>query len=171
MRILTLKLANKFRRLAKSKGVSRIARSARGFMAAYARAHGRLDKLSPKWKAKRHAFIKRHYAQVKKRHETLFDKHGSPTRRHLALIMWAASPAPAKLEKLVKHRKVGSKYAYYVKRDTSSRGLDKHSFRTIRIGKHGKLMRVGCPRGHWNHRTHRCRVGMKGFDLLVPHKR
>jgi hypothetical protein len=36
-------------------------------------------------------------AQVEARKEPLFDKNGWPTRRHLALIMWAYSPEPAKL--------------------------------------------------------------------------
>jgi hypothetical protein len=38
-------------------------------------------------------------AQVKAHGEPLW-KDGVPTRRHLALIMWAYSPSPARLAKL-----------------------------------------------------------------------
>lgn len=92
---LTLKQANKWRSLARKFRVSSVARSPRGFMTAYARAKT-LSKLSPYWKNRRKNFIKRHYAQVKKRKEPLFKK-GVPTRRHLALIMWAWSPVKGKL--------------------------------------------------------------------------
>ena len=55
------------------------------------------------------------------------------------------------------------KYRHYAKRGAR---LDKRSIRTIRVGKHGKLMRVGCPSPHW--KRGRCRVGMKAFSLMVP---
>jgi hypothetical protein len=70
-----------------------VARSKRGFLAAYAKAGGNLSRLSAFWKKKRAGFINRHTAQMRKRREPLFDKSGQPTRRHLALIMWAASPS------------------------------------------------------------------------------
>lgn len=77
-------------------GVSKVARSPRGFLTAYRRAGGNPDKLSDAWDAKREAFIKRHMAQVKKRGEKLW-KGGEPTKRHLALIAWAYSPNAARL--------------------------------------------------------------------------
>jgi len=77
-------------------GVSKVARSPRGFLAAYRRAKGNPDKLSDAWDAKRSAFIKRHTAQVKKQGEKLW-KDGEPTRRHLALIAWAYSPNASRL--------------------------------------------------------------------------
>lgn len=93
MRNLSLKTVRKFRTMAARRGVSSVARSKRGFLAAYAKAGGNLSKLSAFWKKKRAGFIKRHSAQMRKRREPLFDQNGQPTRRHLALIMWAASPS------------------------------------------------------------------------------
>lgn len=72
-------------------GVSKVARSATGFLAAYKRAGGVPEKLSAEWIRKREGFIARHMAEAKKNRESLAlgDKL---TRRHLALIMWAYSP-------------------------------------------------------------------------------
>lgn len=42
------------------------------------------------WLRNRHAFVSRHLAQIK--NEPLYEPDGTPTRRHLGLIMWAASP-------------------------------------------------------------------------------
>lgn len=64
-------------------GVSRIARSPRGFLTAYKRAGGNPGKLSEAWRVKRYGFIKRHLAQYRV----------NPTyRRKLALIAWAYMP-------------------------------------------------------------------------------
>ena len=75
-------------------GVSKVARSARGFMTQYARARSALAmkhrpvRNTPNvkhqtWGARRHAFISRHLPQYRK----------NPTkRRRLALIMWAYDP-------------------------------------------------------------------------------
>jgi hypothetical protein len=82
--------------LAKELGVSEVARSKKGFMGAYRKAGGDPDRLSDWWIDRRNNFNARHMAQVKKRGEALW-KDGYPTRRHLALIMWAYSPTPAKL--------------------------------------------------------------------------
>jgi len=79
--------------LANKLGVSKVARSKNGFLPKYKR-YG--SDISEEWKSKRNAFIKRHMAQVKKSKEKLF-KDGVPTRRHLALIMWAYSPYQKKL--------------------------------------------------------------------------
>lgn len=91
MRFLPLATVEKYEPLAEELGVSTVARSARGFLTAYKRAKTP-GNLSPEWHAKREAFIKRHMAQVSMRKEALFDKNGDPSRRHLALIMWAYSP-------------------------------------------------------------------------------
>ena len=90
-RWLSARSIQRWKPLAKKLGVSQVARSGRGFMSAYARAGYKASKLPEKWKRKRDAFIKRHMAQVKKRREPLW-KAGKPTRRHLALMMWAYSP-------------------------------------------------------------------------------
>lgn len=88
---LPLSAIAKYEPHAKSEGVSEVARSPRGFLTAYKRAGGKPGNLSPEWLAKREAFIKRHMAQVHMRGEALW-KDGEPSRRHLALIMWAYSP-------------------------------------------------------------------------------
>lgn len=64
-------------------GVSKVARSPRGFLTAYKRAGGNPNNLSDAWRRKRHGFISRHMAQYKK------DKG---YRRRLALIAWAYDP-------------------------------------------------------------------------------
>jgi len=62
-----------------------------------------------------------------------------------------------------------SKRAKYLhKRMKSARKFAKKSFRTIRIGKHGKLLRVACPKGRY--KSGRCSVGMKAQGMLVPRK-
>lgn len=63
-------------------GVSKVARSPRGFLAAYKRNHFLRFKEGA-WNVKRDAFIARHLAQYKK----------NPTyRRWLALVAWAYKP-------------------------------------------------------------------------------
>lgn len=79
------------------RGVSDVARSRRGFLTAYRRAGGDPDRLSEYWQVRRDGFIARHMAQVRERGEPLFEDGGEPTRRHLALIAWAYSPAPDRL--------------------------------------------------------------------------
>jgi len=91
---LSLAEVKRWEPLAASSGVSDVARGPSGFLTAYKRAGGRLDRLSEDWRAKREAFIARHMAQAK--NERMFDD-GLPTRRHLALIMWAYSPEAARL--------------------------------------------------------------------------
>ncbi len=77
----------------KAEGVSKVARSTRGFLTAY-----RNDEIDDWWVQRRQNFIRRHMAQVKKRNEPLWEK-GHPTRRHLALIAWAYSPTRSRLKR------------------------------------------------------------------------
>lgn len=91
---LSLERINRWEPIAQEQGVSKVARSSRGFLRAL-EAHGQ-DDLPDWWKKRRQDFIKRHMAQVKKRNEPLM-KNGMPTRRHLALIMWAYSPLATKI--------------------------------------------------------------------------
>lgn len=64
-----------------------------GFMAAYRNAGGRPDRLSEYWQLKRHNFIGRHLAQqATQKNKSWYMDDGSPTDRHLALIMWAYAP-------------------------------------------------------------------------------
>lgn len=87
---------NRWRPLAAKLGVSSVARSSKGFLSAYRRAGGDPNRLSDYWANRRDNFVKRHMAQVKKRGEPLWED-GVPTRRHLALIMWAYSPTASRL--------------------------------------------------------------------------
>lgn len=88
-RYLSLRDVESFVPYAAALGVSRVARSPRGFLAAYRRAGGDPRRLPPAWRAKREAFLARHLAQ-QAREPAFVD--GVPTRRTLALIMWAYFP-------------------------------------------------------------------------------
>ena len=80
--MLSLKTIRKYEPEMRRLKVSEVARSPRGFLTAYKKA-GSPNKLSPKWKQTREAFIARHYAQYR----------NNPTvRRRLALIAWAYDP-------------------------------------------------------------------------------
>jgi hypothetical protein len=90
---LPLDVVKRYEPLARSLGVSEVARSHRGFLTAYKKARGNPSRLPLEWHAKRRAFIARHMAQARMNHESLFSKDGSqPSRRGLALIMWAYFP-------------------------------------------------------------------------------
>lgn len=95
-RFLPLATIKRYEIQAKKQGVSEVARGPSGFLPAYKRA-GSAAKLSNYWKTKREGFIARHMAQVEDRNEPLWDTEGRPSRRHLALIMWAYSPAASLL--------------------------------------------------------------------------
>ncbi len=96
-RFLPLPLIQRYVSLARVRGVSTVARSPRGFLTAYRRVNGRADRLSEAWRRRREAFIARHLAQLEQRGEPLLGADGKPTRRHLAMIMWAFSPKPSLL--------------------------------------------------------------------------
>lgn len=79
--MLSLKTIKKYEPEMRRLGVSKVARSPRGFLSAYKRA-GSPGKLSDEWKRKRRNFIKRHMAQYKK----------GQKRRRLSLIAWGYDP-------------------------------------------------------------------------------
>lgn len=95
---LSLRTVLSLEPLAEGLGVSAVARGKAGFVRAYEKA-GKLSALSDGWQRKRKAFIARHLAGAVSGGEVWFDAEGRPTRRHLALAMWAFSPAPADLAK------------------------------------------------------------------------
>ena len=95
-RYLSLSTVLRFEPEARARGVSTVARSARGFLTQYKRAGGDPAKLTPYWRRRRDNFVARHVAQAKAHGEPWW-RDGEPTRRHLALIMWAYSPTPSKL--------------------------------------------------------------------------
>lgn len=96
-RALPLSIVEAYVPLARKLGVSKVARSSRGFLAAYRKAGGKLSNMSEAWRRKRDGFIVRHLAQVNARREPLLLDNDLPTRRHLALIMWAYSPLSASI--------------------------------------------------------------------------
>lgn len=87
--------------IAAEQDVSRVARSRSGFTTAYLRAGSLADMGTDAdgtpWTAKRIAFLTRNVARMVETKEYYFNEDGTPTRRHLALIMWAWSPEPSKL--------------------------------------------------------------------------
>lgn len=89
---MSVALMQKFIPLARRRGVSKVARGRGGFVPTYERA-GEPENMSPEWVRKRKGFIARHMAQGKK--EAMW-KDGEPTRRHLALMMWAYTPTPVR---------------------------------------------------------------------------
>lgn len=99
-RWIDLDLVLAFEPMAKALGVSDVARSPRGFLKQYRLAGGDPNRLTPEWRNKRNNFVARHMAQVRTRHEPL-TVDGLPSRRLLALIMWAAAPGFSD-EKLLK---------------------------------------------------------------------
>ena len=90
-------------------GVSEVARSKRGFLTAYRKAKGDPVALQhafdphsgENWFQRRDNFVARHRAQL----DGTGWKGGEPTRRHLALVAWAYSPTPEKLEKWASRQK------------------------------------------------------------------
>jgi hypothetical protein len=80
--MLSLKTIKKYEPEMKRLKVSEVARSPRGFLTAYKKA-GSPDKLSPKWKQTREAFIARHNSQYKR------NPH---YRQYLSLIAWGYKP-------------------------------------------------------------------------------
>lgn len=104
---------------AEDRGVSEIARSKDGFVAAYIRARGlpHAMGLSPKdgeaWTAKRQNFLDRQLGLIEAYAEDMNEDESHriwepdpgrprgerPTRHHLSLVMWAYSPEPEKLRK------------------------------------------------------------------------
>lgn len=93
---LPLKTIELYEPIAEEFKVSQVARGVAGFLTQYRKVKGRPNKLSDHWDKKRENFIKRHMTQLRKNKERLW-VNGLPSRRHLALIMWAYSPTANKL--------------------------------------------------------------------------
>lgn len=82
-----------WRPLAKRRGVSKVARSPRGFLRAYQKAGGDPNRISLHWRRRRQHFIARHMAQAAQNGEALWDiETDTPSNRGLALMMWAFRP-------------------------------------------------------------------------------
>jgi len=83
---------------ARALGVSEVARGAGGFVEQYEDAEGDSGRLTEHWQRKRDGFVARHVTQARDNGEPWFDG-GEPTRRHLALMMWAYTPTPARTQR------------------------------------------------------------------------
>lgn len=84
---------------AEARGVSEVARGQAGFVAAYEDADGDPDALPDTWLRKRDGFVARHLAQLRGNNESAWQDDGEPTRRHLALMMWAYTPSPKRTQR------------------------------------------------------------------------
>lgn len=101
---MSLGLVNRVVPHARKRGVSKVARGPGGFISQYRKAKGNPKSMTAEWIKKRDAFVDRHMAQVKKGNEKLWETMKStgktrPTKRHLALMMWAYTPDTAKVKK------------------------------------------------------------------------
>ena len=96
---LPLYLVEAVAQAARDRGVSERALSPGQFFAQYRRAHGNPAQMPPAWRDKRNGFVARHREQMltSDRWGSGWDANGDPTPRHLALAVWAWSPAPARL--------------------------------------------------------------------------
>jgi hypothetical protein len=107
---LTLDEIEPFVPLMEKQGVSKVARSKRGFLTAYRKTKGHRKRLGsdPKfgqnWAQRRNNFVARHMGQITKRGEDLW-RYGNPTRRHMALIAWAYTPDPEGVKKWIARAK------------------------------------------------------------------
>ena len=100
---LPLALVEALEPLAKARGVSEVARGPGGFLEAFRAAGGDPERLPKHWRVKRQAFLRRHVAQGRKEGwwedaGDEFPDNETPTRRHLALVMWAWSPDDLELD-------------------------------------------------------------------------
>ena len=97
---LRLSIVEKIEPLAVKAGVSEIARSPRGFLAAYKLASGEVAMLGKNpenekpWADVREKFLQQHMDVVVRKKEPLWSANGPPTRRHLMLMIWAYTPTP-----------------------------------------------------------------------------
>ena len=68
------------------------------FLDAWRRVDGDPERLPVSWRTRRRAFLARQEAARQRAQEPLWEKQrGSPSRRHLALVMWAFSPVPERV--------------------------------------------------------------------------
>ena len=65
-----------------------------------------------------------------------------------------------------KKHKIDCGRGYCRERLASPKLFAKGSLRTITQG--GIKIVIGCPVGHWNSKTHRCRVGTRAQTILRP---
>lgn len=92
--VMSYAAAHAWERQAAARGVSTVARSQRGFMRNYEMART-WARLGPTWQRRRDGFLARHIAQAMQG-ENIWERTRAgvwrPTRRSLAMIMWAFMP-------------------------------------------------------------------------------
>jgi Cu-Zn family superoxide dismutase len=85
-----------------ARGIKDSKETKEGFVEAYIATKGDPEKMSKRltgrndhetWYDRRIQFNTRHYGQVKKNNEKLWQQNGDPSRRHLGLIAWGWSPS------------------------------------------------------------------------------
>jgi len=96
-RWLPLGIVNAFVDIAEERGVSDVARRSGQFLDQYRKARGQKSRLSQFWRDKRNAFVARHGKQAKG--ESLWS-NGRPSRRLIALVIWAWAPGSISNTKL-----------------------------------------------------------------------
>lgn len=107
---LSLTVVEAAARAASARGVSSQARGSGGFVRAYKAANGRASALGDhksgqSWRDRRDGFVARHTAQMRGKEsswERMADGTERPTRRHLALAVWAYSPDAKRLRAWLK---------------------------------------------------------------------
>ena len=146
---LSLRTVEAAARAAAERNVSQKARGRGGFVAAYRKAAGRPTSLSEKWAAKRDGFVARFVAG-----RGAMWKGADPSKKHLALAVWAYSPDAPKLRRwLVKHGYLTP--TRYRKRNPESPSPDRTDVRSV----HAALER---------HLTQKCGVPTKDVQAILP---
>lgn len=59
---------------------------------------------------------------------------------------------------------------FTAKRYRSKRSFAPGSFRTVKL-KGGRRLVVSCPKGKYNRRSKRCRVGTRSYEMLSPKRK
>ena len=59
---------------------------------------------------------------------------------------------------------------FCVKRIENPKKFAKDSFRTIKVSKNVRVT-IGCPKGKWNKRSKRCKVGTRAQRVMVKPKK
>lgn len=133
-------------RVAARKGVGDVVRSPRGFLAAYRLAQGQphvmgTDPYSGEnWSVRRHKYIERLLAAMTKdKYPNGWDDRGQPTRRHLALMLWAYTPTPRRFAAWLKAQPAEWKPR------RSNRGRKRINPKTIRLDEQRVMVEMARP--------------------------
>ena len=130
--ILSLAQVLRWEGYAASRGVSKVARSSRGFVRALEQA-GSVAKLPEGWRRERENFIARHRTQVVTfEADRWLDTSGLPTDHALALIMWAFWPDTHRSNL----RRASQALRSWARGDLKSRGLSYRKDLLLALARH-----------------------------------